>query len=218
MLIQSSLKIIISFFLLSLLSCDRDNQEIVIHGKITDPDQNIAVQDVQIRLDVIEIQNGAWSQNYSEKATTLSASDGSYEFHIPFFYTIAYRLQVDRNNYFSETINLDDSDFENYSCTNDIEIHPQSTLRIHIKNDFPYNEQDRIRFRIKDWDAPYEGCCPSGYTELQGMNINEFIECKVIGNQTYSIEYTFTRNNNSNVGLKEVFCTPFQTTLTEINF
>lgn len=215
---QNYLKILLSLLLIFLISCDQDTQQIVIQGKLSDPDQGIAVSGAEITLKVIEMANGSWSQNYITKASTTSGEDGSYFFEIPFFYTISYKLEISKSNYFHETIELEENEFDNHSCTRDITLHPKASLKIHLKNDFPFNNQDNIRYRIVNWNPPYEDCCPSTYTEFTGMNIDETVECTVIGSRTYTIEYTYTRNNNTNAGLKTVFCEAFQTNSVEINF
>lgn len=204
--------------LVFLFSCDQDSNDILIQGIISDPDQAGVVEGAEVVLKVIEMQNGTWGQNYTTKASTISENDGSYSFKIPFFYTIAYKLEISKDRYFHESIQLEENEFDNNSCTKNIEIHPKATLKIHLRNNFPFNNQDKVRYRILDWEAPYDDCCPSTYTEFTGMNIDEIVECLVIGNQSYTIEYTYTRNNNSNVGLIDLFCKPFETNLAEINF
>lgn len=208
--------IIIILIGFSMLSCIHDEQMVELKGTISDSYQQTKLDNVEVKLYVNEMVNGSWSTNFVYKESTLTDSEGKFSLSIPFVYTTAYRLDIQKDEFFPESYEIPEGDFENNAFSGEFVLHPQATIQMHFKNGFPYNNQDKISYHLVGWEATYEDCCPVGYSDLVGEDVDETISCKVIGGASYTIEYVINRNNNQNVGFKVVSCPPFETTTCDI--
>ncbi|MCF8295433.1 MAG: hypothetical protein K9I34_05140 [Bacteroidales bacterium] len=200
----------------SMLSCIHDDQLVELKGTVTDSYQLTELENVEVKLYVNEMVNGSWSTNFVYKESAFTDSKGKFSLSIPFVYTTAYRLDIQKDEFFPESYEILEGDFENNAFSGEFILHPQATLHMHFKNGFPYNNQDLISYRLAGWEALYDDCCPAGFRGFVGEDVDETVTCKVIGGANYTIEYIISRNNNQNVGTKEVNCPPFETTNCEI--
>ena len=205
--------------LLLFLSCKPDKRIITISGSVYDPNLEQFIEDVEITAYTQSSKDGTFSYTFTKFATANSDVAGQFSFEIPFEYTLAYRLEFNKTNYFSdivefqvEVIPTDDH------YNNDYFIYPETTIRIHIVNQYPFDENDMIKYRIVDWQQQCEGCCYAGFKELTGTNINETDECTLYGEKEYTVEYLTWKNGNQNASHKIVFCPAFETTNVEIEF
>ena len=213
------LKFVSLALILMMFSCKDEERIITIQGKVSDPVLAIDLSQVEVKIYTKQAGNGTVSNVFVYQQTEITGDDGLFKFEIPFKYTIAYKLEFSKQDYFetnseihSEEINSDDTYFE------EVSLLPKGTLNIHLKNSFPFNENDLINYRIVDWSYSCDGCCPSGFHEFQGMDVDETINCLVIGGSEYTVEYIVFKNGNSNASHRIVFCNPFQVTDVNISY
>ncbi len=203
--------------LISLNSCDSDQNRLHIEGMVHDPQLDIPVENAQVNLATKQMSNGTWSNTYTTIEETQSGTDGRFAFEFEFNYTTGYRLSLSKSNYYSVSSEFTENDFESdrfYS--KQFEMTPKSYLEIHFRNDFPFDENDRISYHIVGWERTGDDCCTAGYQEFIGDDIDETTYCSVDGEKEYVLEYIITRNNNTQALTKTFYAKAFENQVIEL--
>ena len=212
------LNIIIVILMLFISSCEDNERIITIEGKVIDPNQDIELTNTEIDVYTKDASNGTVSYVFEHYKTIYSDTEGKFKIEIPFTYTLAYKLEFENSMYFGNTLEIQSEDIENDNYYEIVNMFPESYLNIHIENEFSYDENDKITYHIIDWNTSCDGCCPPGFHEYIGDDINETISCKVIGEIEYTIEYIVFKNGNSNAFQRIVNCPAFEQVFVEISF
>ena len=200
-------------------SCANEERIVTIKGRISDPNLIIDISDVEVKLFAQTSTDGTFSYIYKFMESSLSDENGSFKFEFIYDYNLAYKLDFVKENYFAYSIEFESLEL----CPDDyyyreIELFPFTTLRIHLVNSFSFDENDKIMYRIIDWDKSCDGCCPPGFHEYVGDDVDEIIECRLIGESEYIIEYIVIKNGNYNVSMRTIFCSAFETTELDISY
>lgn len=201
-------------------ACSNDTKtKITISGTVNDPELGTPVEGVHVVLYSQKMVNGSWSFNYNQEDSLFTDADGSFQFELEFNYNPAFKLEFDRDQYFPFTYEIPPDEMTGGTSFNSqFELHSRSTINIHLKNNFPFDENDLIKFRIIDWNKSCATCCYTDFYEYVGSDVNITESCELIGESTYTIEYIWVKNGNQNVSMKEVFCPAFGSASVDITY
>ncbi len=209
---------IISLFLL-MVSCKPDKRIITISGSIYDPNLEQFIEDVEVTVYTQSSEAGTFNYSFTKAGSTNSDKLGNFSFQIPFEYTLAYRLEFNKENYFSDSYEFQSEVIPADNIYNkEYYLLPQATINIHVINEYPYDENDLIKVRIIDWQEQCEECCFTGLLEFAGTSIDETKDCKLFGEKEYTVEYITWKNGNQNASHKIVYCPAFEVSNVEISF
>ena len=212
-------RLLLIIFLFLIISCKPDKRVITISGTVYDPNIEQLVEGVNVSLYTQSGSGGTFSFTFVKQETTVSDVNGNFSFEHIYNYTTAYKIEFERSNYFSNSFEFNSEVIPNDDkFDKDFLLYPQAGIRIHVVNQYPFDENDKIKFRIIDWQTQCESCCFTSFYELMGANINELIECNVFGEKEYTVEYLTWKNGNQNASHRIVFCPAFETSEVEISF
>lgn len=167
-----------------------------IAGTVFDPALNIDVQDASVVLLAQTIVDGTWSTSFSKQEETTTDASGAFKFDLEFDYNPAFKLEVEKTDYFDLEYEIPTADFVNgTSFTKSFEMYPKGYVSLNIVNVNPVDSNDVITLRFKDWETSCSGCCFSGFFEFTGDEVNETYECAVYGEDSYMIEYFVTKKD-----------------------
>ena len=206
-------------FLFLLVSCELDKRVITIEGAVYDPNLEQVVVGVDVSLYTQSGSGGTFNLSFVKQETTVSDENGKFLFEHTYDYTSAYKIEFEKENYFSNSFEFQSEAIPNDDIYNkDFLLYPQAGIKIHIVNQYPFDENDKIKFRIIDWQTQCESCCYTSFHEMIGTNINEVLECNLFGEKEYTVEYLTWKNGNQNASHRIVFCPAFETSDVEISF
>lgn len=209
--------ILLSVFLIA--SCKDDKRVISISGVTKDPIQNTLVEGVTVTLLSQKTTTGTFSYNFVKEATTQSNAQGEFSFDFTFSYNVAFKLEMVKENYFSQTEVFEIEELpDDDHYYGEFDLYPEATIRFHFVNQNPFNAADNVQYRILNWDVDCDGCCPYIFRGFTGYIIDETFECRVYGNREYEIEFIVTKNTHSSFPKRVVNCEAFTTTDVELLF
>ncbi len=212
-------RLLLIIFIFLIISCKPNERVITISGTIYDPNIEQLVEGVNVSLYTQSSSGGTFSFTFVKQETTVSDVNGKFSFEHKYNYTTAYKIEFNRNNYFSNSFEFNSEGIPNDDkYEKDFLLYPQAGIRIHVVNQYPFDENDKIKFRIIDWQTQCETCCFTSFHEITGTNINEVIECNVFGEKEYTVEYLTWKNENQNASHRIVFCPAFEASEVEISF
>jgi len=206
-------------FLFLMVSCKPEKRVITIAGTVSDPSIEQFIQGIEVSLFIRSSTNGTFSYSFVKQESITTDANGNFSFQHTYNYTTAYKLEFNNENYFSDSFEFQSEVIPNDDIyQNDFYLYPKAGIKINVVNQFPFDENDKIKIRIVDWQTQCEACCYTGFYEMIGIDIDETIECNIYGETEYTIEYLTWKNGNQNASHKIVFCPAFETTEVEISF
>ena len=199
--------------------CEDDTRMLTISGTVSDPKAGTVLEDVEISLFTQKTSTGTFSFNFEEEAVTTTDADGYFAIELEFDYYTAYRLDFSKGFFFGKSVEFGNDDFGgDDSYVNDFELMPGSTLHFHIVNQNPFDANDEVKYRIKDWDGDCQECCPGIFKSFVGNSVNEEFTCNVFGGENYVIEFVTIKNGATTSPVRNVFAESFQTIDVELYY
>lgn len=191
---------------IALFSCKKGRADIVLKGNIYDSTFNTTLSGGTVHL--YEIEAGGGQTNLLGSATI--ASDGSYSFTFPRNPVDKYILEIRKNGYFDQDIDIslkeltiEKDNIRNYSTT------AKSWAGLH----FTTSGSGSVFYTRQQGKSGCADCCTSEQVVLTGP-MDTIIYCPNDGNTTYS--YTYTAGGLT--GLKEVTTVAFDTSFINLVF
>jgi len=203
------MRLFITFLLMlpiTLLSCKKGRADIVLKGTLTDATYNTPLSGATITI--FEVVAGGGDVNLLESATV--GSDGSYSFSFPRNPVENYIIEIRKNNYFDQDINIpltdltiEDDNTRNFSTT----AKSWAGLR------FVSSGSGSVSYQRQQGKVGCNICCSANQQTLSGP-IDTIIYCPNDGNSVYA--YTYVANGQ--IGQKEVTTGVFDTTIVTLSF
>lgn len=209
---KTYISILFLAFLLWNCNKNKDN-EITISGTLTDPNQQINLQNVNVRLEGQKIESGSYNANFSLLNETSTSTNGTFSFTESMEYIAKYKLIFEKDNYFISEIEINPDNInagDDYNKT--YNMYAVSYFTIRIKNDGPYNSNDRIEYYISTPIPDFDNCCTNNRIKLMGTSVDTTITCTLPGGQDITLEWDINKNNVLHHHQNQVFITPFDTT------
>lgn len=204
---------LIIFFIVVLAisgtSC-RKKKSNTFEGTITELISGIPVDNVEIIIEVNEISSGGYSSGYEVIGIINTDADGNFELSADAYKAIDYRLTLVKENYFTRSFLIEPTDIVGDYVINE-EIGIESYILLHIKNKYPENSSDQLKYRIKDTHDKCESCCNENFHYFNGINIDTLVSCPLTGLNTVQLEYVVIRTNDSNHFMQGIYCVPNDT-------
>ena len=207
--------------LLSLLifgGCKNDKRVITISGIVNQANPEGKLEGVAVDLFSQKTETGTFSYNFEKQATTISDADGAFKFEFEFSYYSAFKLVLSKDLYFSISKEFETEVLTDDKYFDEFNMYTGAYIRFHIVNQNPFDNNDKVLYRIENFNVECDGCCPSEFRSFEGYNIDETFECKVYGNEEYTIEFITIKNDLQTFPVRSVYCPAFETSNVELIF
>lgn len=197
--------ILISFLLITFVSCKKGKADFVIKGSINDQTYSAWLSNAEVKLFATE----AGSSEENLIATTTTDVSGNYSFTIPRDKMESYSIKINKSLYFEihEIINfssltIEEDNIRNYSTT------AKSWVKLRFINQNP-QPGDELKYTKEQGKTNCTECCAQGDYYLDGP-VDTTIYCINDGNTTYAYHYWIL--NSTIHGSKSVLTQAFDTT------
>lgn len=214
-------KINIVFLLLAILllavSCKKEEKKVTFSGTVIDANSSTPVPGATITLATKKIESGVYNSNYQNIGTVTSDGNGQFSIESKYEASIGYRIFVSRDKYFESYTEISSdnvTDGSNYNAN--YSIAAEAYIKLHIKNNVPFDSLDAISYSYINAQPGCLGCCNNTVFQGVGDTFETTLKCKTFGNKTNKVEWRVTKNGAIIVHSQDVFCTPFDTTIFEI--
>ncbi|NVO02668.1 MAG: carboxypeptidase regulatory-like domain-containing protein [Bacteroidetes bacterium] len=198
-------------------SCQKDEKKVTFSGTIVDSYSNNPISGASVTLASKKIESGVYNSNFQNITTISTDANGQYSIESPFESVIAYKIFVGKSNYFDFSTEINSNDVpngSNYNAT--YSISPAAYIKLHIKNNVPFDSLDMISYSYKNTQPGCIDCCNNNIFQGIGQLFETTFKCKTFGNTTNKIEWRVTKNGTMVLHSQDVFCAPFDTTNFEI--
>ncbi|NTW31846.1 MAG: carboxypeptidase regulatory-like domain-containing protein [Bacteroidetes bacterium] len=198
-------------------SCKKDKSSIIINGSVYDPNIKIYIADASVTISTSKVSSGFYNSNYSDIASTTTDANGNFTFKFDKELSNGYRIFISKNKYFDLTVDISGNDFQaGNTYTPVYEIFPVGYLKLHVKNNTPFDDNDFIAYSYTFGFLSCYECCSNIVNKAYGENYDVTTKCKTYGSQNVVIGWHVTKHGNDIAYNDTVFCSPFDTTYYEI--
>lgn len=190
------------FIFLISTSCNKEPGPFSVSGAVIDYTTNQPIADATVYLLAHEKDGDFWSSSPSFIIdTTISDAHGKFSFSPEKNDAWGYSCMAEKELYFDGQEFTADG---NYALTVTAYLYPQAWLKIHVKNEIPYNESDKIAIN---------GAITISFigTEIDTTNVYT-----VSGNDDNYIYWSITKNLITTVFGDTIYIAAFDTTFYEI--
>jgi len=204
---------------LSIPSCKKDNNTIVVEGIVNDPNTGIKVEGVTVVFSSSKITDGVYNSGYQEISRTTTDAGGNFRFEMEEERTSGYRITLSKTGYFSVNKDISADDIKAgtvYSPSFD--IYPVGYIKLHVINQNPIDSSDFISYTFS---AGYLGCyecCDNSMRYGYGETVDDWLKCKTYGNQNVTITWNVTKAEGSMQHNAVVYCKANDTVTYEIYY
>jgi hypothetical protein len=190
-------------------SCKKENKNIFI-GTISEMISGNPAENVEIIIEVNELKSAGFSTGFKEIGRVYTEDDGSFQFETGPYQALEYRFTLIKDKYYTRSFTIEPRDLaDTYSIYEEIGL--ESHLKICIKNSSPINENDQMKYRVKNIHSKCEVCCQTSYRYFYGIDIDTIISCPVTGLNTIQLEHVVIRDTESEHFMQAVYCEPNDT-------
>jgi len=202
-----------------LYSCKKKANELVVRGKIFDPNTNAYVEGAKVKLLASKVESGIYNSNYTEVSSVLTDSDGNFSFDFTEAKVAGYRITVTKDRYFgySEDINSDQI-VSGTAFSPTYSIYPEGYVKLEIENFVSYDSLDNVTYSFTSGYTECDGCCDNTLFHGAGAAFHDTLICLTRGNQNVSVAWNVTKHNITTLHSDTFYCNAFDTVYYKINY
>ncbi|NVN96140.1 MAG: carboxypeptidase regulatory-like domain-containing protein [Bacteroidetes bacterium] len=217
--INSILWVLLFGFFVLLDSCKKDdNNTIIIQGKITDANQNIAVANAEVTFWASRIQSGTYNPNYMALATVTTDASGNYNLQITKAKDAGFRITIEKPKYFGQTIDISVENLPAGTHSLNYSIYPEAYFKLNVKNTSFIDNTDFISYWFNNTQPTGLNCCNNIPINYTGQTYSNTIKCRTFGGQNMIVKWIVKKDNVSTPHESSVYCVPFDTTVFDLNY
>ncbi|MFH2095301.1 MAG: hypothetical protein ABIJ16_06335 [Bacteroidota bacterium] len=211
--------VICSLILLVAVSCKKKDENILISGLIQDPLKEEVVSGVRVILSGQIFESGTYNATYTKLEEVISGSDGKFSFDLENQKIGNFKLSFFKDRYFESSSIFSSEDVVRGEDYYDVyPVYNQSVLILYIKNNWPQNSGDYMKYTIQGEMLICSLCCGNSDNEFNGTSINLTRSCQIPGNQHIIIKRDVVKNENPTVHYDTLFIQAFDTTSLNIYY
>jgi hypothetical protein len=211
-------RILTLFFLaVTLLSCKKDDDKIMVTGTVVDPQSGIGISGVNVYLDGKILNSGIYNEDYSEIASATTDGSGNFKIETAWQVVSCYRIRVFRNNYFENQLVVPaESISKGQTYTAALTMLPAAWIRVNINN-MVGSADDEIQYKFTSTPQSCMDCCHNSFLIGSG-NYHAVYKCRAVGNKINGFYWTVKRDGVTSPNADSVYCVAFDTTTLNINY
>ena len=202
-----------------MFSCKKDADKYIFTGKIKNGNTGVTVDNANITLYAQTLESNSWNTTYNKIKSVSSSQEGIYRIEVDEFKASSFMIGIEKTNYIdaSEIINPDNVK-PNSEYYNDYIIYSEAIIKYHFYNSTPYDDNDILKYKIKNGTYDCSYCCGDTYNTLNGSSIDTVIICTISGSQNISIEYQIIKNGVMQLETKQYDIPAIDTVYIEYNY
>ena len=205
--------------MIAFVACRKTNdQNLLLSGYVSDHRNGSGVGDVYLTLSEQVVESGSLNSDFEVADEVLSSSNGAYNMLFGRRNALNYRLDLEKPGYFDKRVELNPDDFRpNQPVSKNVTMITQADFSVQLVNSNPYNDQDEIR--IRKINAEFAcACCNNEWVEVQGVDVDTTISCKLYGDYYLKYQYEIIKGELDTTIVDSTYCPAFQTTSVVINY
>jgi hypothetical protein len=206
---------IIALCFFSILHACKKNkaQEILINGRIFDPNSNKAVSNATVRLQVTSFSGSIYTSGYSDLIVVTTDESGNFVMDFLSQQTDNYKISITAPNYFMETY-IEDAEKINNTSTHSLQynLYPEAYIKLFVRNTNPFDSLDMISYSYNSAMPACNDCCNNTVFKGYGEQYTDTILCRLYGNQDVELQWNVTKDNQTTIQTQQIFCPASDTT------
>lgn len=191
-------KILSIFFgIVILISCKKKEEQYIISGTVTNPELNIAVNQMQITLWGTQINNGTVQNQQIKLGSSTTDASGHFEFKFDKAVYSSIKLVLYKYNYFETEQSINPNNLNpGKSYYINIQAHGLAWLKTIVKNIGSQFTEDVLQYKLS---LPYQNCsscCSTDQKYFNGIGIDTLWICPVYAGSKVSVQWIYSYNQN----------------------
>lgn len=206
-------------FVSILLSCNkRENGKIIIKGSVYDSRSGIYVDNASVNLATKKVNQGVYSSTYSNLSNSRTDASGKYEFDFKFEKYLDYRMLIRKENYIEKTqiVSGDYTSINVPLLMPTIDLIPSGYYKVRVKSQFPFNNNDFMRFQILNANFNECDCCRNIIFTHTGTSFDTTYKCISYAQQYLYFKLETVKNGVETIKIDSVFIVKGDTTFAEV--
>ena len=190
----------------------------IIEGTVVEKATGLPCVDFDVEMEEQVLENGVLNGFFEAAGTTTTDDAGVFTISFPRKSALEYRLRVNEEGWFGISQDINPDDFSpDMPVHIDLESVPSAEISVHIANQAPATELDKIRFRFTENFNEYT-TCGTEWMVFEGPFIDTLFNCILPGNEWMPYLYIDQSGEEDLAVADSIFCTAFETTTLEITY
>ena len=190
----------------------------IIEGTVQEQATGLPCVGFEVEMEEQVLENGVLNGYFETAGSSKTDEAGFFTIAFPRKSALSYRVGVNEEGWFGilEDINPDDFSPE-IPVHIDLEAVPRAELNVHIINQAPSAELDKIRFRFTE-DFNQYTTCGTDWFVFAGPLTDTIFNCTLPGNEWMPYQHIDQSGEEDIAIADSIFCVAFETTTLEITF
>jgi len=189
-------KVFLIFFLFLIISCKKKDESYIISGYVTNPELNIAVNQMQVSLWGTKISNGTVQNQQEKLGSTVTDAAGHFEFKFDKAVYSTLKIVLYKSDYFETEQSINPNNLnpgKDFALT--IQAHGLAWLKTIVKNVPSQYNDDVLSYMLS---LPYSNCfscCSTQQKTFLGKTVDTTWTCPVYAGSKIAIQWIYSHNN-----------------------
>jgi len=189
----------------------------IIEGTVVEQATGFPCVGFDVKIEEQVLENGVLNGFFETAGTTTTDDAGFFTISFPRKSALEYRLRVNEEGWFVISQGINPDDFSpDIPVHIDLEAVP-SALSVHITNQTPSAELDKLRFRFTE-DFKQYTTCGTEWMVFEGPSTDTLFNCILPGNEWMPYLYIDQSGEEDLAVSDSIFCAAFGTTTLEITY
>lgn len=189
-----------------LISCNKEHNH--VYGKVTDMSTGEPVGNVTVDLYLTRINSGNFSGNFEKYMSTLTDSNGDFDFEFEPIAAGEFSLRVEKDGYHQNIVDFMPEETASEYEKN-VSIPKAGYIHFKIRNAYGAHigdENDVARIIVQGINPLCSECCSSDYYSFEGLEVNESFVCNIVAGDEITINRYLIRKGESTYKSKTYIC------------
>jgi hypothetical protein len=215
------IELVATFIIAAFLSgcCRNDCANVyIIEGTVTEQATGLPCVGFEVKMEEQVLENGVLNGFFEIAGTATTDEAGFFTISFPRKSALEYRLGIDEEGWFGISKDINPDDFSpDIPLHLDIEAVPKAELSIHIINQMPSADLDKLRFRFIE-DFEQYTTCGTDWRVFEGASVDTTFNCILPGN-VWMPYLHIDQSGEEDIEVSDsIYCVAFETTTVEIPF
>ena len=190
----------------------------IIEGTVVEQATGFPCVGFDVKIEEQVLENGVLNGFFETAGTTTTDDAGFFTITFPRKSALEYRLRVNEEGWFVISQGINPDDFSpDIPVHIDLEAVPSAALSVHITNQTPSAELDKLRFRFTE-DFKQYTTCGTEWMVFEGPSTDTLFNCILPGNEWMPYLYIDQSGEEDLAVSDSIFCAAFGTTTLEITY
>jgi len=190
----------------------------IIEGTVVEQATGLPCVGFEVEIEEQVLENGVLNGFFETAGSTTTDEAGFFTISFPRKSALEYRLRVNEEGWFGISHGINPDDFApDIAVHIDVEAVPRAELSVHITNQTPSAELDKLRFRFTE-DFNQYTTCGTEWMVFEGPSTDTIFNCILPGNEWMPYLYIDQSGEEDLAITDSVFCVAFGTTTLDITF